>query len=69
MSCIHLQVGYCLGWHSRRAKLDAFFEWAWDYFGRVHVSPVLDRRSVDWAPEEPTARDHLGQSLGRLRSP
>jgi NADH dehydrogenase len=38
-----------------RAKLDAFFEWAWDYFGSVHVSPVLDRPSVDWAPEKQTA--------------
>lgn len=37
-----------------RAKLDAFFEWAWDYFGSVHVSPVLDRANVDWAPEKPS---------------
>ena len=36
-----------------RAKMEAFFEWAWDYFGSVHVSPVLDRPSVDWAPEKP----------------
>ena len=34
-----------------RAKMEAFFEWAWDYFGNVHVSPILDRPSVDWAPE------------------
>jgi len=37
-----------------RAKMEAFFEWAWDYFGSVHVSPVLDRPSVDWAPEKPS---------------
>jgi len=38
-----------------RAKMDAFFEWAWDYFGSVHVSPLLDRPIVDWAPEKTTA--------------
>ena len=37
-----------------RAKMEAFFEWAWDYFGSVHVSPVLDRPSVDWAPDRPS---------------
>jgi len=37
-----------------RAKMEAFFEWAWDYFGSVRVSPVLDRPSVDWAPEKPS---------------
>lgn len=31
-----------------RAKLDTFFEWAWDYFGSVHISPILDRPSVSW---------------------
>jgi len=36
-----------------RARMEAFFEWAWDYFGSVHVNPVLDRPSVDWAPEKP----------------
>ena len=35
-----------------RAKMEAFFEWAWDYFGSVHVSPILDRPTVDWAPEK-----------------
>lgn len=35
-----------------RAKMEAFFEWAWDYFGRVHVSPILDQPTVDWAPEK-----------------
>ncbi len=32
-----------------RAKMDTFLEWAWDYFGRVHVSPVLDRPTW-WQP-------------------
>lgn len=35
-----------------RAKMEAFFEWAWDYFGSVHVSPILDRPTADWAPEK-----------------
>ncbi len=26
-----------------RARIEAFIEWAWDYFGAVHVDPVLDR--------------------------
>jgi NADH dehydrogenase len=30
-----------------RARIEAFIEWAWDYFGAVHVDPVLDR------PENP----------------
>jgi len=37
-----------------RAKMEAFFEWAWDYFGSVHASPLLDRPIVDWAPEKPS---------------
>ena len=37
-----------LGVHSAllmtaRARIEAFIEWAWDYFGAVHVDPVLDR--------------------------
>ena len=36
-----------------RAKMEAFLEWAWDYFGKVQVDPILDRPSVDWAPEKP----------------
>lgn len=35
-----------------RAKMEAFFEWAWEYFGSVNVSPILDRPSVDWAPDK-----------------
>jgi NADH dehydrogenase len=35
-----------------RAKMSAFFEWAWDYFGSVHVSALLDRPGTDWAPEK-----------------
>ena len=32
-----------------RAKVEAFIEWAWEYFGRVHVDPILDRPEADWA--------------------
>jgi NADH dehydrogenase len=34
-----------------RAKLDTFFEWAWDYYGSVHVSPILDQPSVNWTAD------------------
>ena len=43
-----------------RAKLDAFFEGAWDYFRSIHLNPILDRPSVDWAPEKPTTSKHIG---------
>jgi NADH:ubiquinone reductase (H+-translocating) len=38
-----------------RAKLEAFIEWAWDYFGGVHGDPVLDRPdqvNINWADDE-----------------
>jgi len=34
-----------------RAKIEAFLDWAWDYFGGSNVDPVLDRPeqvAVDW---------------------
>lgn len=34
-----------------RAKMSAFFEWAWDYFGGVHVNTVLDQPTVGWGPD------------------
>ena len=38
-----------------RAKLEAFIEWAWDYFGGVHGDPVLDRPdqlNINWADDD-----------------
>jgi NADH dehydrogenase len=32
-----------------RAKVETFLEWAWEYFGDVHVDPILDRPDVDWS--------------------
>jgi NADH dehydrogenase len=32
-----------------RAKVETFFEWAWGYFGDVHVDPILDRPNADWS--------------------
>ncbi len=32
-----------------RAKIETFLEWAWQYFGHVHVDPILDRPEVDWS--------------------
>lgn len=38
-----------------RAKIGAFLEWTWEYFGNVEVAPILDRRSTSWAPESKEA--------------
>ena len=36
-----------------RAKVEAFLEWAWDYFGHVHVDSLLDRPSqINWDDDE-----------------
>lgn len=32
-----------------RAKVETFLEWAWEYFGNVHVDPILDRLDLDWS--------------------
>jgi NADH dehydrogenase len=32
-----------------RAKIETFLEWAWEYFGHVHIDPILDRPDVDWS--------------------
>ena len=34
-----------------RAKVETFFEWAWEYFGDVHVDPILDRPNADWTEQ------------------
>ena len=38
-----------------RARLETFAEWAWEYFGHMHVAPILDRPSdhaaVSWHEE------------------
>ena len=39
-----------------RAKLDTFFEWAWDYYGSVHVSSILDQPTVNWTPDKADPR-------------
>jgi len=38
-----------------RAKIEAFLDWAWDYFGGSNVDPVLDRPeqvAVNWRADE-----------------
>jgi len=38
-----------------RAKIEAFIQWAWDYFGGSNVDPVLDRPeqvALDWHANE-----------------
>jgi NADH:ubiquinone reductase (H+-translocating) len=38
-----------------RAKIEAFIQWAWDYFGNSNVNSVLDRPeqvAVNWQPGE-----------------
>jgi len=39
-----------------RAKVEAFIEWAWDYFGHVHGDEILDRpdqANINWNEDEP----------------
>jgi NADH dehydrogenase len=36
---------------STRAKVEAFIEWAWDYFGKSRGDAILDRtkqKDIDW---------------------
>ena len=52
---------------STRAKMEAFMEWAWDYFGGARSDAVLDRKEelqIDWnadgdspSPETPQAAE------------
>ncbi|HTU44836.1 MAG TPA: NAD(P)/FAD-dependent oxidoreductase [Bryobacteraceae bacterium] len=39
-----------------RAKVETFLEWAWQYFGHVHVDPILDRPDVDWSHQARAAQ-------------
>jgi NADH dehydrogenase len=39
-----------------RAKIDTFLEWAWEYFGHVHVDPILDRPDVGWSNQVSAAQ-------------
>jgi len=49
-----------------RAKIEAFVEWAWDYFGKIKGDQVLDRFSqenINWSDEEdPTGTKTPGLS-------
>ncbi len=44
-----------------RAKIEAFLDWAWDYFGGSNVDPVLDR------PEQVAVNWHAGEEKELLR--
>lgn len=40
-----------------RAKVGAFIEWGWDYFGHMHSDLILDRpdqANINWNEDEPT---------------
>jgi NADH dehydrogenase len=39
-----------------RARVETFLEWAWEYFGNIHVAPILDRPGVDWSSQPETSR-------------
>jgi NADH dehydrogenase len=39
-----------------RAKIATFLEWAWEYFGHLHVDPILDRPDVDWSNQAGAAQ-------------
>jgi len=45
-----------------RAKIDAFLDWAWDYFGGSNVDPVLDR------PEQVTVNWHADKEKEMLQT-
>jgi len=34
-----------------RARVESFLEWAWEYFGDVHVDTLLDRPDVEWSSQ------------------
>ena len=47
---------------STRARIEAFMEWAWDYFGGARSDAVLDRRGelqIDWNDAEKSQRGEL----------
>jgi NADH:ubiquinone reductase (H+-translocating) len=49
-----------------RAKIEAFIEWAWDYFGGAYVHPVLDRPeqvAVNWHDDDQEVTA-LGKEVG-----
>ena len=36
-----------------RTQVEAFVEWAWDYFGNVQVDQILDRPApINWKDDE-----------------
>lgn len=35
-----------------RAKVETFLEWAWEYFGDVHVDALLDRPDLTWVQDK-----------------
>ena len=48
-----------------RARIEAFVEWAWDYFSEVKGDQVLDRFSqedIDWSPETTKPPDASAQA-------
>ena len=49
-----------------RAKIEAFMEWAWDYFGKVKGDRVLDRFSqenINWSDNEEKWNADTGKSV------
>jgi NADH:ubiquinone reductase (H+-translocating) len=50
-----------------RAKIEAFLDWAWDYFGGVNVESVLDRPeqvAVNWHADEADISEAVSQVAG-----
>jgi NADH dehydrogenase len=44
-----------------RARLEAFIEWAWDYFGGAHADSLLDRldeTKIEWDDGEEKDGSH-----------
>jgi NADH dehydrogenase len=62
-----IAFGAWLGVHAlllvpTRAKIEAFIEWAWVYFGGSYVDPVLDR------PEQVAVNWHEDEEMPRTKS-
>lgn len=56
---------------STQAKIEAFVEWAWDYFGRAHGDAILDRvdeSQVNWNDDEESSTPTLTTPAPRRKS-
>jgi NADH:ubiquinone reductase (H+-translocating) len=56
---------------STQAKIEAFVEWAWDYFGRAPGDAILDRpdeAQINWNDDEESAASESATASPRSKS-